>query len=293
MDELTVVIPTYNRCETLRKSISAYFDQTALAAIREILVVDDGSTDLTQSMVKELSRNCPVPLRYIRKENRGPAAARNVGIREAKTKLLLFTDDDIVPSRSLVGQHLEWHRRFPQLSAAVLGYVTWSPEVNPTPFMQWYGSVALFEYARLEGKVEVSCNYLYTCNVSMKTDFLRRHGLFDEDFRVAAYEDIELGYRLGKAGMRLFYNRDALAYHRQYISFEDACKRREKAALGRDVYKRKEAWQYFHKSPSLKQRFVSVAAKWSGPVLSPFKTFMDSRLPLPSGLYRMMFRVFQ
>ena len=295
MNSLSVVIPTYNRCETLQKAIAGYLNQVDFRLISEILVVDDGSNDSTETSVRQLSLQSPIPIRYFRQENRGPAAARNVGIHEAKGKIILFTDDDIIPSPNLISEHLNWHVKFPQLSTAVLGYVTWSPDVGPTPFMKWYGLESLFSYARLAQVAEADYRTFYTCNVSLNREFLLGNGLFDEDFTVAAFEDIELAFRLSLAGMRLLYNAKALAYHHQYISFSDACRRYTKAAEAKKIFIQKEAGEHFYSSlksngPSrLKKKF----GKEIRAALSPLKRLMDSRVPLPWSMYRMMFRVYR
>jgi len=299
MDSLTVVIPTYNRSAVLKKALDAYRMQSAPQLIGELIVVDDGSTDGTEAMVLETSRESSFPIRYLRQSNKGPAAARNVGIREAISELILFTDDDIIPGPTLVAEHVEWHNKSPESSTAVLGYVTWAPEVKPTPFMNWYGSDGpLFAYARFEGRTELDYKYFYTCNLSLNAEFLRRNGTFDEDFKVAAWEDMELGYRLAKSGMRLLYNPKALAYHQQYVSFEDACRRSKKASAAAEVFGQKEAGTYFHSrqqacapSPG-KQRFRAQILKWAGLILAPLKSFMDWKVPLPWSVYRIMFRVF-
>jgi len=294
IDSLTVVIATYNRCDTLKKAILAYQGQTELRAMREVLVVDDGSSDATPAMVSELSEKSVVPIRYLRQENKGPAAARNVGIRLATTDLILFTDDDIIPSTTLVAQHINWHMEFPELSAAVLGYMAWSPEVNPTPFMKWYGTDgALLDYSNLDGRTEIAEGHFYTGNISLKTVFLRQNGGFDEDFKAAAYEDIELGYRLRKAGMRLLYNYKALGYHEQFFSFADACRRSCKAAAALEVLKQKEAGRGYCVPLGLKQRFISQTVKLVGPILSPFRNMMDTRVSLPAIVYKVMFRTFR
>lgn len=290
---LTVVIATYNRCDTLKKAILAYRRQTDLEAIREILVVDDGSSDATPALVAELSRDSVVPIRYFRQENKGPAAARNVGIREAAGEIILFTDDDIIPSTTLVAEHLNRHREFPELGAAVLGYMTWSPEVDATPFMKWFGTEgALLDYASLAGRTEAGEDHFYTGNISLKAEFLRQNGGFDEDFKAAAYEDLELGYRLHKAGMRLLYNHKAFAYHEQFFSFEDACHRARKGMAALEVFKRKEAGRRHCGPPSVKQRFIRQTVKLVGPILSPFRNAMDSRVPLPAVVYKVMLKTF-
>src|ERR1700693_4669014 len=127
---LSFIIPTYNRKDLLAKALEGYLAQSSPEFVHELLVVDDGSTDDTESMVREFSGRSPIMIRYLRQANKGPAAARNLGIREARSSIVLFTDSDIVPERELVSQHMEWHRNNPQTGAAVLGYVTWPPEIN-------------------------------------------------------------------------------------------------------------------------------------------------------------------
>lgn len=303
MDTLSIVIPTHNRCEILQKAISAHLDQTALDNVSEIIVVDDGSTDSTGDVVARLAERSLRPIRYLRQENKGPAAARNLGIREARSEIILFTDDDIIPTPALVAEHLDWHHRFPQLSTAVLGHVTWAEEVKPTPFMEWYGSDALFLYAHFIGRTELDYTDFYTCNLSLKTAFLRCHGIFDEEFRVAAYEDIELGYRLKKAGMRLLYSPEALAYHQQFISFEDACRRARKAAQAEEIFRKKEAGTYFasrqrvmlsplERALSPFRTHLQPLKKHLAWALLPLKGLMDWRVPLPWSVYRMMLRIY-
>src|ERR1700722_7130693 len=164
---LSVIIPTYNRKDVLAKALEGYLAQSLPQLIDELLIVDDGSTDDTESMVREFSRRSPITIRYLKQANKGPATARNLGIREARSSIVLFTDSDIVPAPELVSQHLEWHGNNPETCTAVLGYVTWPPEIKATPFMRWYGEDgALFGYRQLRGKREIDFHFFYTCNLS-------------------------------------------------------------------------------------------------------------------------------
>ena len=92
MDKLTlsVIIPTYNRKDILRESLTSLFNQTLSSEKYEIIVIDDGSIDETGDMVKELIPKSPVILKYFRQENKGPASARNLGILNAQGKIILF-----------------------------------------------------------------------------------------------------------------------------------------------------------------------------------------------------------
>jgi glycosyltransferase involved in cell wall biosynthesis len=290
-NSLTVIIPTYNRRDLLAKALAGYLTQSSPQLIHELLVVDDGSTDDTESTVVDFAARAPFPVRYLRQANKGPAAARNFGIREAQSSLLLFTDSDIIPERNLVEQHIEWHRKNPQISTAVLGYVTWSPEVKATPFMRWYGEEgALFAYRRFRGRREIDFFYLYTCNLSLKTAFLQNCGQFDEEFKRACWEDTELSFRLHKSGLRLLYNAQAVAFHHQSFTFDEACRKALSNSAARELFFTKEAGQYFlaqrgKRMKSVRLRLAKLAATGVGKLVGSATRLLDSEIPLPSMIY--------
>ena len=294
LDSLTIIIPTYNREKVLTKALNGYLAQSSPHLIHELLVVDDGSTDGTESMVREIGKRSPFPIRYLRQPNKGPAAARNLGISEARAALVLFTDSDIIPERSLVEQHVQWHRNDPQISTAVLGYVTWSPEVKATPFMRWYGEVEIFGFRRLRDQRVAGFQYFYTCNVSLKTDFLRENGQFDEQFRTAAYEDTELGYRLARHGLKLLYNSDAVGYHYQFFSLDDACKKRMNNAAAAKLFFQTDAGlevlkEIRRKHSRFGYKFAQRLATTVATLFSPARRILDSAVPLPGIVYRLFF----
>jgi len=293
-NSLSVIIPTYNREKVLARALEGYLAQSSPRLIQELLVVDDGSTDGTESMVRDFGSRSVFPIRYLRQPNKGPAAARNLGIREARSALVLFTDSDVIPKCDLVEQHIEWHRRNTQITAAILGYVTWPPEIKATPFMRWYGEHKLFWFYQLRNKREASFHCFYTCNLSLKTEFLRTCGLFDEEFKTAAYEDIELGYRLSKRGLQLFYNSAAIGYHYQFFSFEDACRKALGNAAATQLFFRKEGGRRFleeirgthsRAGHALAKGFAAGVAK----MLSPARRFLNSSFPLPGIVYDLLF----
>ena len=287
---VSVVIPTHNRKETLQKAIQAYLSQAAPSDF-EILVVDDGSSDGTSQMVAGFRESGPIAVRYFRQEQRGPATARNLGIREAVGEVIIFSDDDIVPAPNLLSEHLAWHQKYPETSVAVLGYVTWSPEIETTPFMKWCGERGpLFAYAHLAGRTEVGPRFFYSCNISLKTQFLRDNGTFDEEFKSAAFEDTELGYRLAKCGMRLLYNPAAVGYHYQRFSVEDAWRRARRVAAARRIFDRKEASVILESEARRNSSLTRRLGKWMAgrviAVLMPFRRLLDSHLNLPPFVYR-------
>ena len=94
---ISVVIPTYNRAPELETCLTALAAQTLSRDQFEVLVIDDGSSDSTSSLLETLSSGSPMNLRYFVQPNEGPAAARNAGIEQAKGEWIAFTDDDCIP----------------------------------------------------------------------------------------------------------------------------------------------------------------------------------------------------
>jgi len=295
--ELSVIISTYNRREILQKTLAAYQAQSARSGILEVLVLDDESTDGTPEAVSEFSARSELPVRYFRLPHGGQAAARNHGIREAKGRLILFGDDDILPGPNLVAEHLAWHTKYPQAGVGILGLVEWSPEVKPTPFMDWLAEEGFFEYGRLKAGEETGFGCFYSCNLSLKTDFLRENGLFDEDFKSYGFEDTELGYRLEKKGFRLLYNPRAIGYHYKFVSFRDTCRRARVVAAARRLFEKKEAGQYLAELYGRRERTPAMRVKrLLGMPLIPLaallKPFLDTRVALPRFMYRKIYYYF-
>jgi GT2 family glycosyltransferase len=293
---LSVIIPTYNRSNVLSKTLQAYSAQDDYGRILEVLVVDDGSTDQTRPAIEELSRTSRINIRYLYQTNMGLAAARNHGIREAQGELMLFGDDDIIPARDMVNEHLKWHREHPDPQVGVLGHVGWAPEVRATPFMVWAGLYGpQFQFGYFTPGAELEFIYGYFCNTSVKSSFLRQQGIFDENLRGYGWEDIEFSYRLYKAGWRLRYNPDAIGYHHKFETFSQNLHRVEQVwCKSWSVFLKTEAGLRFYDilcaqransmppKKNMLRRHLGSLKKAAAPLLRPL---MDTRLKLPDRCY--------
>jgi glycosyltransferase involved in cell wall biosynthesis len=285
--ELSIVIPTYNRSDLLRITLVGLCEQVASDRIHEVLVVSDGSVDSTPRVVEEFSPR--LPIRLISQPKSGVSSARNRGLREAQGRAVLFLDDDVIPSSRLVLEHTDFHRQFPELESVLLGYVTWLPTLRITPFMRWYGEYgALFGYSLLQDGAQVDRRYLYTCNVSFKTEFLLQNDGLNETLTV--YEDHELGFRLAKQGMRMFFRRGALGYHNQSFTFQQACDRLKRYSEGFSPFLATEAGQEMTKNQVKWKMLLTHLAKRSRIRLTkPLRLAIDSSYPLPHTFYRAMY----
>lgn len=213
MIKLSIIIPTYNKPEILKMTLESLAKQTFPKSQFEVIVIDDGSPPEVRQKIKNFLSQTKLNLSFLVQNHQGPAAARNKGIRKAKGEIVLIINDDTIATLSLLKRHYDFHRKNPKENFGLLGYVTWHPNLEITPFMYWleHGG-PYFSFSQIKGK-EVGWQRFWTCNISLKKNFLVKNGLFDEEFPYAAWEDVELGYRLGKTGLRLMYNKRAAGYH--------------------------------------------------------------------------------
>jgi len=233
MTAISVIIPTRDRHTVLLETLDRVERQAGDAEL-EVIVVDDGSSDGTRAAVGAWAdEGRHLTLRLFEQEARGPAAARNRGIAAARAPVCLFLGDDTWPVDGLIARHAAFHGERPAAHDALLGRVSWAPPLDTQPFMRWLDLNGVqFDYESIPRRERISGGFLYTSNVSIKTAFLLEHGGFDEDFRDAAFEDIELGLRLEQAGMRLAYDPDARVEHWHPTDLPSALRRMWAAGRG-------------------------------------------------------------
>jgi glycosyltransferase involved in cell wall biosynthesis len=230
----SIVIPTFERPDTLFAVLDALERQKS-APDFEVVVIDDGSGDAT---AQRLERCHPAyPFRFFSQKNSGPAAARNRGVAEARGDVVLFLGDDTVPEEELLAVHAKAHDERRPYPVAVLGYTTWPRERRVSPFLHHINEYGLqFGYGLIEDPESVPFNFFYTSNISLPRSLLIEAGLFDTTFPHAAWEDIEIAYRLMKIGMKIIYRAAAVARHHHDITFSSFRRRQEKAGEAAAIF---------------------------------------------------------
>ena len=260
--KISVVIPTFNRKERLAETLNGIFNQNFSKDEYEVIVVDDGSTDGTKEYMQ--TSDMPKKFKYIWHQNVGRAANRNIGIQNSSGEIIVFLDDDVIATSGLLKEHYEIHKGKNNPKLVVLGYTPFAKDIKRTAIIKYYENNwdRVFRNAS-KGSIEHPYWFVITNNLSIPRLFICSVGLFDEDFKNYSYEDSELGYRLFKAGMEFFFNKNALAYHNFEMDLEKSCQQNYQMGYSAVIYHLKH--------PELKQELsIDVAM---GEVHNPYIFF--------------------
>jgi glycosyltransferase involved in cell wall biosynthesis len=242
--KVSVVIPTKNRSALVTQTIQCIESQTVSRDQYEVIVIDNDSSDDTRSVLEKAIRTYS-NLKFGAQEKRGAAATRNAGLRMAKGDLILFIDDDVQAEPGLIEWHVKYQQKNP--GASVIGAVTIPWGDTTEPFLRYLRDHRILNpYTPSKGPIDFS--YYHTCNVSTPTDVILKLGGFNEAFSIYGMEDIELGYRLQKAGSHMIFAAEAKALHYRFPEYLEFMGRCEEAgySLGHLLV--------LH--PELKKRFV-------------------------------------
>jgi len=229
MPRLSVVISTLGMHASLERVLAGYERQEADRDAFEVVVAVDRA-DPEPETVDRLLEGRSYPASRVTGRIPGLSANRNAGWRAAASPLVLFTDNDTIPSPDLVSQHLAWHRHNPGDEVAVLGHVRWAPELRTTVFMRWLDRGIQFDYPNIKG-VDAGWGRFYGANVSVKRALLQRVGGFEEERLPYGYEDLDWARRAADEGLRVLYNRDAVVDHLRPMTLEFWQRRARRVAV--------------------------------------------------------------
>ena len=240
MIEVTLGICSRNRWATLEQVLLSLCDQTLGGDRFEVVLVDDGSTDLTSEMVRRVRPQLNYDLCYLWQPHGALAAARNTGIRAARGQVMLYIDDDVLAHPRLLEEHMVIHRQHDR--CVCNGWVNHVSEaVRP-------------ENPKFTA-ADISTSFFWTSNVSVKLAHLKEAGMFDEDFKEYGWEDQELGLRLMAIGLKKRNNYKAIGFHIK----KPPTQANVQGALAQARAKARSARIYIEKHPRLRSRFSTGA----------------------------------
>jgi glycosyltransferase involved in cell wall biosynthesis len=246
--DLAVIVPTFNRAPSLMGLLDSLCRQRTSGLRYEVIVVDNGSTDGTPTLVAEYGRQFPF-VRCVREARPGASNARNRGILSANARILAFIDDDIRASQDWMASIVQAFDRHPEIDCLGGRIEPLWPQTPPswlTP-LHW-GPLAL-QMGRgtstyIDAEHASAC--LVTANFACRADVFRDVGLFSPEF--IRDEDRELNMRLWAAGKRGKYEDAVVAfadvqperlekpYHRRWhaVTGESHARLRYREAIDRD-----------------------------------------------------------
>lgn len=203
--EVSIIVPVFNGAATIANTVEHLLAQSLPP--KEIIVVDDGSTDATADALKPFENQ----ICYHFKPNGGPASARNFGARLATAEFIAFTDSDCLPDRNWL-KHLLAGFDSPQI-AGVGGSVK---SVDDSLLGEYIDLLRVMEPAEnANGEIE----YLITANACFRRDALLAANLFDERFRKPGGEEPALCRRMRELGHQFRFAPKAVVqhHHRQTV----------------------------------------------------------------------------
>lgn len=220
--EVSVIIPTFNYGEYIADAVRSTLSQTV--APKEILVVDDGSTDDIRSIVEPIDR----AVRYIHQENAGVSAARNRGAKESTGDILIFLDSDDTLEPTFIERQIEKLFDQPGVGLVHCGMREFDSRSGATINLHLVG-----------GEDDLADNLLlwegpvYVHGITVTREAFNAVGGFDEAIRVASSEDWDFCYRVARR-FRVGFVADALYNYR--IHSEGAHHNVDKLAYGMSAF---------------------------------------------------------
>jgi glycosyltransferase involved in cell wall biosynthesis len=228
---VSVVIPTYDRCEMLRNQLEHLTRQRLPVEEFEVIVADDGSSDGTRAMVESFADRLRLKYHYQEDLGNRVSTARNAGAALASAPVLVFLDTGPMFGRDFLATHLALHADESR-RRAVVGY---SYAYNPEKDLSWvrdeiarlgpeetvakYADDPEFRDVRFEQLADIDFDLsrrlapwqvFFSLNISVRADDFRAVGGFDEAFNgYWGGEDLELGFKLFRRGCEFHLSFDA------------------------------------------------------------------------------------
>lgn len=222
LPSISVVFPTYNRCDVVERTLEHLVAQDYPADLLEFLVCDN-STDGTPEMVERVARSVAPAVRLVASTDRLPAVKRNQGLALAHGDLVLFLNDDVWLRPDALRRHAAVHSAH-EGPVAVVGHVEQSAQMPPTAFVKWYQPFAYDRISKLAGR-SVPYQFFWSMNLSLPRQvMIERQLKFHEDWANIGHEDVELGYRWSNAGYPIIYEPAAWGEHFHPHDLESACR---------------------------------------------------------------------
>lgn len=184
--KVSIVITTYNEREFIKKAIQSALNQTLPRSDYEVIVVDDGSTDDTKSIVEKLIDEEALNVRLFSKKNGGTASARNFGISKSKAPIVSFLDGDDTYNSRKIEASLSYMNMGESVGIVYSDYIEQYPDKAQLRLKANFNRELLFKHC------------IISTNSMVRKAAIERVGGFDESFRYV--EDYDMWCRIVLSG---------------------------------------------------------------------------------------------
>ncbi|ARV61255.1 hypothetical protein BZZ01_23925 [Nostocales cyanobacterium HT-58-2] len=215
--KLSVIIPTYNRVQTLQLTIESFLNQSYDSNLYEIIICDNNSKDFTQDLVNKYITQYPNRIKYIKESRQGVHFARNSAAKIANGEVLYFTDDDMIADKNLLVEIVKVFKFDPKV-ASVTGRVLPKWEVNPPA---WILKLCYNSLLSLNDPSEdfiispYDCN-VYSCHQAILRDVFFKSGGFNPENTAGEWigdGETGLNIKIKDLGYKFGYNGYSKTYH--------------------------------------------------------------------------------
>lgn len=222
----SVVIPVYNQLESLLKVLAGFSMQTLSKEDFELVIVDDGSTDDLKNLNNdEILRLYGLQNIIVHQKNSGRAKARNVGIDNSNSNVIIFCDGDRLPKQDFIEQHIAFHSNkenivigssydyFGKNTSIAVSEIIWNDVIKYSRLPVYYKKITSIYNSQGNTSSHLAWLSFLVGNSSISKNLLNSIGGFNETFVEWGFEHFELALRLQEIGCHFTLNACAANYH--------------------------------------------------------------------------------
>ncbi len=253
---VSIIMPVYNDGERLRLCLAALEKQTYPADRFEVIVIDNGSKQSPEAIVKEFPH-----AKFFLETRPGSYCARNKGLQEAQGDMLAFTDADCVPKPTWLENGIEAFQREPNAGLVAGRIDVFFRDPKKPSFVEVYESVRAFP----QKSYIDDHHYGATANMITSRANMNQIGPFNDALKSSG--DKDWGNRVYKSGMKLIYADDAIVEHPARYSWSELYKKIARIAAGHWQMDGKPRYTFAKMLVDLRPPISSWVGWWSNEAL--------------------------
>jgi GT2 family glycosyltransferase len=217
--KISVVIATFGTNSLLGNCLAALANQDwNFEDSLEVVIVNDGGKDYPPAAFDVYRKN--LRIKYLRQDHRGPAAARNLGVKMAEGEIMVFLDDDSVPLRNWIESTILAWMDTPEYDG-IGGCIAVDSKDN----IYCRVNADIFNWYLKQPSPRGECLSLVTCNAGYKKSSLDKVRGFDDRFESACGEDRDLNLRIVRGGGKVRLDPTILVYHDRDVTLKSFVKK--------------------------------------------------------------------